>query len=143
MGTETTPRPHKKDEEIVGLQFGPFELDLKSGELRRAGGLLKLQPQPFKVLALLAGHAGELVTREEIQHEVWPAGTFVDFEQSLNFCIRQIRSVLGDSALTPRYIETLPRRGYRWIGATRSLLLLVAEDGVAPELQLRERRGPQ
>lgn len=116
MGTETTPRPHKKDEEIVGLQFGPFELDLKSGELRRAGGLLKLQPQPFKVLALLAGHAGELVTREEIQHEVWPAGTFVDFEQSLNFCIRQIRSVLGDSALTPRYIETLPRRGYRWIG---------------------------
>lgn len=116
MGTETTPRPHKKEEEIVGLQFGPFELDLKSGELRRAGGLLKLQPQPFKVLALLAGHAGELVTREEIQHEVWPAGTFVDFEQSLNFCIRQIRSVLGDSALTPRYIETLPRRGYRWIG---------------------------
>jgi DNA-binding winged helix-turn-helix (wHTH) protein len=116
MGTETTPRPHKKEDEIVGLQFGPFELDLKSGELRRAGGLLKLQPQPFKVLALLAGHAGELVTREEIQHEVWPAGTFVDFEQSLNFCIRQIRSVLGDSALTPRYIETLPRRGYRWIG---------------------------
>ena len=117
MGTETTPRPHKKkDAEIVGLQFGPFELDLKSGELRRAGGLLKLQPQPFKVLAQLASHAGELVTREEIQHEVWPAGTFVDFEQSLNFCIRQIRSVLGDSALTPRYIETLPRRGYRWIG---------------------------
>jgi eukaryotic-like serine/threonine-protein kinase len=116
MGTETTPRPHKKEEEIVGLQFGPFELDLKSGELRRTGGLLKLQPQPFKVLARLASHAGEVVTREEIQHEVWPAGTFVDFEQSLNFCIRQIRSVLGDSALTPRYIETLPRRGYRWIG---------------------------
>ncbi len=116
MGTETTPRPHKKEEEIVGLQFGPFELDLRSGELRRAGGLLKLQPQPFKVLALLASHAGELVTREEIQHEVWPEGTFVDFEQSLNFCIRQIRSVLGDSAVTPRYIETLPRRGYRWIG---------------------------
>src|SRR6266446_1214541 len=116
MGTETTPRPQRKDEEVVALHFGPFELDLRSGELRRAGALLKLQPQPFKVLALLAGHPGELVTREEIQHEVWPAGTFVDFEQSLNFCIRQIRSVLGDSALTPRYVETLPRRGYRWIG---------------------------
>lgn len=116
MGTETTPRPQKKDEEVVALHFGPFELDLRSGELRRAGVLLKLQPQPFKVLALLACHPGELVTREAIQHEVWPAGTFVDFEQSLNFCIRQIRSVLGDSALTPRYVETLPRRGYRWIG---------------------------
>jgi len=116
MGTEITPRTTRKDEEVVGLHFGPFELDLRSGELRRAGALLKLQPQPFKVLALLAGHPGELVTREEIQHEVWPAGTFVDFEQSLNFCVRQIRSVLGDSALTPRYIETLPRRGYRWIG---------------------------
>jgi len=116
MGTETTPRPQRKDEDVVALHFGPFELDLRSGELRRGGALLKLQPQPFKVLALLAGHPGELVTREEIQHEVWPAGTFVDFEQSLNFCIRQIRAVLGDSALTPRYIETLPRRGYRWIG---------------------------
>src|SRR2546425_4519759 len=116
MGTETTPRPQRKDEEVVALHFGPFELDLRSGELRRGGALLKLQPQPFKVLALLAGHPGALVTREEIQHEVWPAGTFVDFEQSLNFCIRQIRAVLGDSALTPRYIETLPRRGYRWIG---------------------------
>jgi len=115
MGTETTPRPQKKDDDVVALRSGPFELDLRSGELRRAGSLQKLQPQPFKVLALLASRPGELVTREEIQGEVWPVGTFVDFEQSLNFCIRQIRAVLGDSALTPRYIETLPRRGYRWI----------------------------
>jgi DNA-binding winged helix-turn-helix (wHTH) protein len=135
MGTESTPRPHKKDEELVGLQFGPFELDLKSGELRRAGGLLKLQPQPFKVLAQLASRAGELVTREEIQHEVWPAGTFVDFEQSLNFCIRQIRSVLGDSALTPRYIETLPRRGYRWIGGP------VEKIGASPGVLVGPGRG--
>jgi DNA-binding winged helix-turn-helix (wHTH) protein/Tol biopolymer transport system component len=116
MGTESHPRPPKKDDDVAALLFGPFELDLRSGELKKAGAPLRLQPQPFKVLALLTSRAGELVTREEIQAEVWPAGTFVDFEQSLNFCIRQIRSVLGDSALTPHYIETLPRRGYRWIG---------------------------
>jgi DNA-binding winged helix-turn-helix (wHTH) protein len=115
MGTETNPLPTPSHEhDVVALRFGPFELDLRSGEMRRAGVLVRLQPQPFKVLALLAGRAGELVTREEIQKEVWPVGTFVDFEQSLNFCIRQIRSALGDSALSPRFVETLPRRGYRF-----------------------------
>jgi eukaryotic-like serine/threonine-protein kinase len=115
MGTETNPLPSTSAEhDVVALRFGPFELDLRSGEMRRAGVLVRLQPQPFKVLALLAGRAGELVTREEIQKEVWPVGTFVDFEQSLNFCIRQIRSALGDSALSPRFVETLPRRGYRF-----------------------------
>src|SRR5262245_61402676 len=115
MGTETNPLPTPAAEhDVVALRFGAFELDLRSGEMRRAGVLVRLQPQPFKVLALLAGRAGELVTREEIQKEVWPVGTFVDFEQSLNFCIRQIRSALGDSALSPRFVETLPRRGYRF-----------------------------
>lgn len=102
--------------QLVALRFGPFELDTRSGELRRNGTTLRLQPQPFKVLMLLAGRPGDLVTREEIQAEVWPAGTFVDFEQSLNFCIRQIRACLGDNANLPRYVETLPRRGYRWVG---------------------------
>ena len=101
---------------LVALRFGPFELDTRSGELRRNGTTVRLQPQPFKVLLLLAGRPGELVAREEIQAEVWPAGTFVDFEQSLNFCIRQIRAALGDNANLPRYVETLPRRGYRWVG---------------------------
>src|SRR5262245_44945769 len=115
MGTETNPLPTPAAEhDVVALRFGAFELDLRSGEMRRGGVLVRLQPQPFKVLALLAGRSGELVTREEIQKEVWPAGTFVDFEQSLNFCIRQIRSALGDSALSPRFVETLPRRGYRF-----------------------------
>ncbi len=114
MGTETSPLPSSSDNDVVALRFGPFELDLRSGEMRRAGVLVRLQPQPFKVLAMLAIRPGELVTREEIQKEVWPAGTFVDFEQSLNFCIRQIRSALGDSALSPRFVETLPRRGYRF-----------------------------
>jgi DNA-binding winged helix-turn-helix (wHTH) protein len=105
-----------REASIVALRFGPFELDTRSGELRRNGTMVRLQPQPFKVLLLLAGRPGELLTREEIQAEVWPAGTFVDFEQSLNFCIRQIRASLGDNASLPRYVETLPRRGYRWVG---------------------------
>jgi len=104
--------------EVHSLRFGAFEMDIRSGELRRSGSLVRLQPQPFKVLALLASRPGEVVTREEVQAEVWPAGTFVDFEQSLNFCVRQIRAALGDSALQPRYVETLPRRGYRWVGGT-------------------------
>lgn len=103
---------------LVALRFGPFELDVRSGEMKKHGSAVKIQPQPFKVLVLLASRPGEVVTREEIQAEVWPAGTFVDFEQSLNFCIRQIRAALGDNALAPRYVETLPRRGYRWVGGS-------------------------
>ncbi len=103
---------------VHAVRFGAFEMDVKSGELRRNGALVRLQPQPFKVLALLVDQPGRVVTREEIQSAVSPAGTFVDFEQSLNFCIRQIRSALGDSALHPRYVETLPRRGYRWVGGS-------------------------
>ena len=99
-----------------GLRFGPFELDTESAELWKAGARVKLQLQPFRVLALLASQPGRLLTREEIQREVWSDGTYVDFEQALNFCIRQIRAALGDQATTPRYIETLPRRGYRFLG---------------------------
>jgi len=100
---------------LLALRFGPFELDVRSGELRRNGTTVRLQPQPLKVLLLLAGRPGEVVTREEIQGAIWPAGTFVDFEQSLNFCVRQIRAALRDDANAPRYVETLPRRGYRWV----------------------------
>lgn len=96
-------------------RFGQFELDLAAGELRRHGTRLRLQPQPFKLLALLARRAGVLVSREEIRAELWPEGTFVDFDQSVNFAIKQIREVLGDSAERPLYIETVPRRGYRFI----------------------------
>jgi DNA-binding winged helix-turn-helix (wHTH) protein/Tol biopolymer transport system component len=116
VNTEAGSRPREAAGDVLALRFGVFEMDLRSGELRKSGVLIRIQPQPFKVLALLVGHPGEVVTREEIQAEVWPAGTFVDFEQSLNFCVRQIRSALGDSALAPRFVETLPRRGYRWVG---------------------------
>ena len=97
------------------LRFGIYELDLKNGELRKAGQRLKLQPQPFKVLAILAGSAGETVTREEIQRQVWGEELFVDFERGLNVCIQQIRGALNDDADAPRYIETLPKRGYRFL----------------------------
>src|SRR6185295_18290481 len=97
------------------IRFAEFELALKSGELRRNGDIVRLQPQPFKVLVFLASHAGQTVTRQELQQAVWQAETFVDFEHGLNFCIKQIRNALGDDAQSPRMVETLPRRGYRFI----------------------------
>lgn len=97
------------------LRFGAFELNSATGELRQRGDLIKLPPQPFKVLELLARRRGEIVTRGEIRDHVWSGDTFVDFEQGLNFCIRQIREALGDAADAPRFIETLPRRGYRFL----------------------------
>jgi len=97
------------------LCFDEFELDAGSGELRRQGDRIKLPPQPFKVLELLARHSGEVLTREKIREEIWRDDTFVDFEQGLNFCIRQIRDALGDTAGAPRFVETLPRRGYRFL----------------------------
>jgi DNA-binding winged helix-turn-helix (wHTH) protein len=106
------------------LRFGIYELDLKNGELRKAGQRLKLQPQPFKVLAILAGRAGETVTREEIQHQVWGEELFVDFERGLNACIQQIRGALNDDAEAPRYIETLPKRGYRFLASVEKLQTL-------------------
>jgi DNA-binding winged helix-turn-helix (wHTH) protein len=116
MHRASNPLNDAAEGQLVALRFGPFELDVRSGELRRNGTTVRLQPQPSKVLVLLTSRPGDVVTREEIQAEVWPAGTFVDFEQSLNFCIRQIRAALGDNANAPRYLETLPRRGYRWVG---------------------------
>jgi DNA-binding winged helix-turn-helix (wHTH) protein len=96
-------------------RFGQFELDVDAVELSRLGRRLKLQPQPFKLLVLLARRAGNLVGRDDIRTELWSENTFVDFDQSVNFAIRQIRDVLGDSAERPLYIETVPRRGYRFI----------------------------
>src|ERR1700675_4492492 len=97
------------------LRFDIFELDLRAGQLRKRGVRLRLQGQPLQVLAALLKHAGEVVTREELRGEVWAAGTFVDFDHSLHNAIARVREALGDSAEIPRYIETLPRRGYRFI----------------------------
>jgi TolB-like protein/DNA-binding winged helix-turn-helix (wHTH) protein len=97
------------------LCFGSFEVDLGSRELRRQGLKINLQDQPFRLLALLLERAGEVVTREELQDKLWPADTFVDFDHSLNTAVRKLREALGDSAETPRYVETLARRGYRFV----------------------------
>jgi TolB-like protein/Tfp pilus assembly protein PilF len=97
------------------LRFDEFEFNLTSGELRKRGKVLRLQPQPAKVLSLLALQAGKLVTRDELKQQVWHDTTFVNFQDGLNFCIRSIRAVLHDKAAAPHFIETLPRRGYRFI----------------------------
>jgi DNA-binding winged helix-turn-helix (wHTH) protein len=102
----TPPRP---------IRFGVFEVDLRSGELRKQGLKIKLQDQPFEVLAMLLEHPGELVTREELQKQLWPKDTFVDFEHSLNTSVKKLREALGDDADNPRVVETLHRRGYRFI----------------------------
>jgi TolB-like protein/DNA-binding winged helix-turn-helix (wHTH) protein/Tfp pilus assembly protein PilF len=97
------------------LRFGVFEMDLSTGELRKSGSLVRLSPQPFKVLALLASQPGQLVTREEICRKVWGDSTFVDYEQGLRVAIKTIRAALGDNSQSPRFVETLSRRGYRFI----------------------------
>ena len=97
------------------FRFGEFELDTGAGELRRNGTPTKLQPQPFKLLALLVRRSGALVSRDEIRRELWTDGTYVDFEQAVNFCIKQIRDALRDQSDRPLFIQTVPKRGYRFI----------------------------
>ena len=99
------------------IRFGFYEVHLRAGELYRAGRKIKLQVQPFDVLAMLLEHPGEVVTREDLQRRLWPADTFVDFDHSLNTAIKKLRLALSDDKKNPRFIETLPKRGYRFIGA--------------------------
>jgi DNA-binding winged helix-turn-helix (wHTH) protein len=108
-----TPRPNSNSRII---RFGLFEVDTAAGELRKNGSRVRLQEQPFQVLALLLQSPGEVVTREELREKLWPADTFVDFDHSLNTAINKVREALGDSASSPRYVETLARRGYRFLG---------------------------
>jgi len=102
------------------VRFGVFEADLQTGELHKNGVKVPLQGQPFQVCALLLERSGELVTREELRQKVWPEDTFVDFERALNTAVAKIRLALGDDADNPRFVETLPRRGYRFIGPVES-----------------------
>ena len=112
------------------LFFGAYEADLHSGELRKRGQKVRLQSQPFQLLAMLLERPGELVTREEICQKLWSADTFVDFDHSLGTAINKIREVLNDSAAEPRFVETLPRRGYRFI-APVTPVAESTQDGVA------------
>lgn len=97
-------------------RFGIFEADLHARELRRNSSRIKLQEQPFALLSLLLESSGEVVTREVLREKLWPSDTFVDFDHSLNTAVNKLREALGDSASNPRYIETLARRGYRFLG---------------------------
>jgi TolB-like protein/Tfp pilus assembly protein PilF len=101
-------------------RFGTFEVDLRARELRKGGIRIRLQDQPFEILAVMLERPGEVVTREELREKLWPAGTFVDFEHSLNAAIKRLRAALGDDADNPRFVETLHRRGYRFIAAVES-----------------------
>ena len=122
------------DSEI--LRFASFELDCRSRELREGARRVRLQDQPFEILRLMLEHPGDVVTREELRNRLWPEGTFVDFEHSLNAAVKRLRAALGDDADHPRFVETVPRRGYRFIapvGTSEAVVLAVPH---APQLRL-------
>src|SRR5512147_1505894 len=112
------------------LRFGSFELDLRARELRNGSTRLRLQEQPFEILRLMLERPGDVVTRDELRQRLWPNGTFVDFEHSLNAAIKRLRAALGDDADRPRFVETLPRRGYRFIAPLDSSSETVATTAV-------------
>ena len=115
------------------VRFGIFEADFRAGELRRSGVKIRLQEQPLQVLVLLLAKPGELVTREELQSKLWPADTFVDFEHGLNAAVKRLRDALGDSADNPRFIETLARRGYRFIAPVNDPAATLEEPAQSPQ----------
>lgn len=117
------------------LRFGAFRLDATKGELRKGNSQLRIHPQPLRVLTMLVANAGEIVTRDEIKRALWGEHTWVDFDGGINYCIRQIRSVLSDDAEQPRYVETIPRTGYRF-------LFPVASAESAEDVIPTPRRGP-
>src|SRR5581483_11018393 len=117
---------------VSPVRFGVFELDSRAGELRKGGIKVKLEGKPFQVLSILLERPGEVITREELQEKIWP-DTFVDFEHNLNTAIKKIRDVLGDAAESPRFVETLPRRGYRFIAPVNGARQVAAgKDEVPP-----------
>lgn len=124
--------------QVQKVRFGVFEVDLRTGELRKHGIKIKLQDQPFQILALLLERPGEIVTRDELQRKLWPADTFVDFDVGLNTAIKRLRDALCDSAESSRYVETLPRRGYRFIAAVDRI-----EDPAAQAAQAEQKSEPQ
>src|SRR5712692_9627480 len=128
---------------VQSARFGPFAVDFRAGELHKNGRRIRLQDQPLQVLALLLEHPGETVTREELHQELWPNDTFVDFDHGLNNAINRLRETLCDSAENPRYIETLPRRGYRFISAMEAVdpspAMVPIAASAAPMVSAREQ----
>jgi DNA-binding winged helix-turn-helix (wHTH) protein len=126
----------------VVRRFGSFEINLQSGELRKSGMRLRLSGQPFQVLAILVERAGEVVTREELHSKLWLADTFVDFDHGLNNAVARIREVLDDSSDTPRYVETIPRRGYRFIAPLVEVRPAARLGVSGPSVPATEKRFP-
>jgi DNA-binding winged helix-turn-helix (wHTH) protein/TolB-like protein len=123
------------------VSFGTFTANLRSGELHCEGTKIHLQDQPFHVLSVLLGRAGELVTREELRHEVWPSNTFLEFDHALNTAIKKIRIALSDDAVAPRYVQTIPKRGYRWIAPVSFADALPADLTEPPRLWRAKAHG--
>jgi DNA-binding winged helix-turn-helix (wHTH) protein/Tol biopolymer transport system component len=119
------------------VRFGPFQLDLESAEVRSNGQKFTLQGQPFEVLRILIQRPGEVVTREEIRHRLWPSDTFVDFDQSLNKAVNRLREALGDSAENPQFVQTVPRRGYRFIAVVQAVRNSAGQPVVTPATAMR------
>jgi DNA-binding winged helix-turn-helix (wHTH) protein len=122
------------------IRFEGFEVDLRAQELYKAGRKIKLQVQPFQVLAMLLERPGEVVTREEMQKRLWPADTFVDFDHSVNTAIKKLRQALGDDKNKPRFVETLPKRGYRFLASVKKPAMSTAatEVQVAPPVAAKD-----
>ena len=123
-------------------RFAAFEADAATGELRRQGMRIKLNAQPFQVLFMLLERPGELLTREEISRELWPDGTFVDYEHGVNSAVNRIREALGDTAGNPRFIETLARRGYRFVAPVERIASREDLSGVSPASQPKDQPVP-
>jgi len=124
------------------LRFGVFEVDLATGELRKKGARVRLQEQPFQVLSALLQNPGQIVTRDELRGKIWPADTFVDFDHSLNTAVNKIRESLGDSASSPRFVETLSRRGYRFIAPVEvNACIATAAAGTSASGEKNETEG--
>jgi DNA-binding winged helix-turn-helix (wHTH) protein len=121
------------NDDMPVYEFGEFVFDTSSGEIRRGSDRVRLRPQPSMVLEYLVQHPGKVIAREELRRVVWPDGIFVHFDHGLNSCIKQVRAALSDRRKAPRYLETIPRRGYRFIGAV--------SDGRPSPLAPRLRRG--
>jgi DNA-binding winged helix-turn-helix (wHTH) protein len=134
---EVLDPPEAEGSAPIAFRFADFELRLGSGELWKAGEPVKLQPRPARVLEVLVRAAGEVVSRDEIRRAVWGEETYVDLDLALNFCIRQIRGALGDSAEAPRFVVTLPRRGYRFLARVEAVHRGPPPSTPAPSPQVR------
>src|SRR3989442_15455861 len=115
---------------VRSARFGRFEVDLRAGELLKQGRRIRLQDQPLQILAMLLERPGQMVARDELQKRLWPAASFGDFDHGLNNAINRLREALGDSAENPRYIETIPRRGYRFVATVESVTAAASDDSL-------------